>query len=200
MNKQFTHRDLDGVFARVLGAGAVLEYRDPNDGQSSGAADKTRHQYALFDGVPVARKLPAESVGSRWRDPATGRLSRREPDWEQIAPPMQWQLYADWHDWANCHWPGVWSCGGQNSGGQNLTTTLELRVVWMKSRIELHGLPEWPQSIPCPHCQSWIVWAEAGYVPGWRICAGCHRHWRADSSDGLWVLRRQNYPRFWPYG
>jgi len=37
--------------------------------------------------------------------------------------------------------------------------------------------------VPCPCCDGGQVrWAEAGYVPGYRICDGCGRHFQADGS------------------
>ena len=51
--------------------------------------------------------------------------------------------------------------------------------------------PEWPGGeapaawqqldlTPCPTCGSALVWYEAGYVPGYRVCAGPeHHHWQA---------------------
>jgi hypothetical protein len=40
--------------------------------------------------------------------------------------------------------------------------------------------------IPCPaeHCTGTIRWAEAGYVPGYRICDGCGRHFLARGRAG----------------
>ena len=33
---------------------------------------------------------------------------------------------------------------------------------------------------PCPHCGAPLVWYEAGYVPGYRVCsAKPHHHWLA---------------------
>lgn len=40
----------------------------------------------------------------------------------------------------------------------------------------------WPAvtDVPCPGCESGIIrWAENGYVPGYRICDGCGRHYLA---------------------
>lgn len=56
--------------------------------------------------------------------------------------------------------------------------------------IRLDIEPEWPNEIPatwpqldltpCPRCRSALVWYEAGYVPGYRVCAGPqHHHWLA---------------------
>jgi hypothetical protein len=40
--------------------------------------------------------------------------------------------------------------------------------------------------IPCPVCACGIIrWAEAGYVPGYRICDGCKRHFLAVIQAGL---------------
>ena len=33
--------------------------------------------------------------------------------------------------------------------------------------------------VPCPCGHGVIRWAEIGYVPGWRQCDGCGRHWIA---------------------
>lgn len=36
---------------------------------------------------------------------------------------------------------------------------------------------------PCPKCGAALVWYEAGYVPGYRVCAGkAHHHFIAESS------------------
>jgi len=35
--------------------------------------------------------------------------------------------------------------------------------------------------LPCPACGSGrLVWAEAGHVPGWRVCDHCGREWLAE--------------------
>ena len=37
--------------------------------------------------------------------------------------------------------------------------------------------------VPCPCCKTGTVrWAEAGYVPGYRICDGCGKHFLAKGS------------------
>jgi len=34
--------------------------------------------------------------------------------------------------------------------------------------------------VACPVCDTGVIrWAEAGYVPGYRICDGCDRHFMA---------------------
>ena len=39
-------------------------------------------------------------------------------------------------------------------------------------------------NVGCPCCDGTIRWAEAGYVPGYRICDGCGRHFLA-KGDGI---------------
>jgi hypothetical protein len=43
----------------------------------------------------------------------------------------------------------------------------------------------WPSvtEVPCPAgCGGVVLWAEAGYVPGYRICDRCDRHYLANGS------------------
>lgn len=50
----------------------------------------------------------------------------------------------------------------------------------------------WPAvtDVACPCCPGQVRWHEAGYVPGYRICDQCGRHWRADgNSDSPALLR-----------
>jgi len=46
---------------------------------------------------------------------------------------------------------------------------------------------------PCPNCGGRLLWAEAGYVPGYRICEMCGRSWmvrfRVDEVGNITVLR-----------
>ncbi len=61
------HPEVDGVWVRVHPDG-ILELRDPNSGQSSDPATKSRFQYrAGRDGIE-RRHLPAEVVGDTWQD------------------------------------------------------------------------------------------------------------------------------------
>lgn len=37
--------------------------------------------------------------------------------------------------------------------------------------------------VPCPACNAGTIrWYEAGYVPGYRVCDGCKRHFLADGT------------------
>lgn len=44
--------------------------------------------------------------------------------------------------------------------------------------------------VQCPICRGTIRWAEAGYVPGYRICDSCGRHFIAGGDDGAPTLIR----------
>lgn len=52
----------------------------------------------------------------------------------------------------------------------------------------------WPNvtDIGCPvaRCVGLVRWAEAGYVPGYRICDACGRHYRAGGTLAAPVLLR----------
>ena len=36
---------------------------------------------------------------------------------------------------------------------------------------------DYPQAVPCVDCGSEAAWAEAGYVPGHRVCNDCGSHY-----------------------
>jgi len=53
--------------------------------------------------------------------------------------------------------------------------------------------PYWPAitDVPCPVCGSGTIrWAEAGYVPGYRICDECERHFLAKGNAAAPTLIR----------
>jgi predicted RNA-binding Zn-ribbon protein involved in translation (DUF1610 family) len=53
---------------------------------------------------------------------------------------------------------------------------------------------------PCPRCGAPLIWYEAGYVPGYRVCAGRrHHHWQVDGWDeeavmAVWPNMREPDP------
>ncbi len=186
----FSHRDLDGTFARLIRP-SILEYRDPNDGQTSDPAAKSRHQYTVVNATIYKRHLPPEAHGDAWRG------QRRPPAWESIGHWPPWDLLTDW-----CAY--LWR---RPASRYTLAAQLPGLTMTQTKRLIVVDATDWPQSISCPHsCGDWIVWNEAGYVPGWRTCAGCGRHWRIVASTPIawteaplygaglpiirWVLRR----------
>ena len=42
----------------------------------------------------------------------------------------------------------------------------------------------WGQWLPCPSCGASLVWYEAGYVPGYRVCSAAPHHHVRLSADG----------------
>lgn len=52
---------------------------------------------------------------------------------------------------------------------------------WAKSGVPWWELGEW---VPCPACGAALVWYEAGYVPGYRVCAGRLHHHAQLAEDG----------------
>lgn len=65
------------------------------------------------------------------------------------------------------------------------------RGYYRRISLRMEDEPEWPGEepaaywdqltlTPCPRCQAPLVWWEAGFVPGYRVCAGPrHHHWQA---------------------
>ena len=55
-------------------------------------------------------------------------------------------------------------------------------------------------SITCPICNSGTIrWAEAGYVPAYRICDVCHRHFLGGGNAAAPTLMRMGGRKGWPY-
>jgi len=153
----------------VLRGSLVLEMRDPNDGAGSDPATKTRHQYTVQRLYLWRRRLPPAPLDqpedeTPWQD---------EPAWWELAtatgPLAQWALE-------------------RGAAGINLARLPE--VVELTSDEDIDGTgrggrrafampPADPwdfwgdiTSVPCPvpGCRQTLVWYEAGYVPGYRVC------------------------------
>ena len=151
----------------------ILEMRDPNDGQGSGPATKSRHQYLLAGGLLYTRHLP----------PAPETWSPDADTWRGEDGPRRWEL-----------------CGGTGrptgilrdyvAAARHLDIApdrpgVECRI---ESRDldgrgvrdhEVYYLPPSPEdywravtgcACPVPGCGQTVVWWEAGYVPGYRVC------------------------------
>lgn len=61
---------------------------------------------------------------------------------------------------------------------------------WPASAVAWHERGCWT---PCPVCGAALVWYEAGYVPGYRIClSGHHSRLSADgrSARAIWTQER----------
>jgi transposase-like protein len=76
-------------------------------------------------------------------------------------------------------------------------------------RVQVYDLPPaanayeyWAAvtDVSCPCCPAGTIrWAEAGYVPGYRICDRCGRHYLADGTAAAPTLLRvgQRRSRVW---
>lgn len=74
---------------------------------------------------------------------------------------------------------------------------------WIKDdgkRVDC-GTEPWPTDVICPDCgKAEVRWAEAGYVPGHRICPRCGSHWelngdldQKETEKPRWILRRARF-------
>jgi len=146
------------TWARELRDGyGVLEMRDPNDGLG-GPAGASRYQYTIGRGYAWRRVLPPAPL-----EP-THHLGDDSVAWEPWVPTG---LVAEWvaehaQRWVDRPVPN-----------HELPPTLRWkgRVVTMPAR---HPWDVWPDitGAPCPvpGCGHELVWYEAGYVPGYRVC------------------------------
>lgn len=65
----------------------------------------------------------------------------------------------------------------------NLTGEPEVCNVWYVNAAGPCRYWEAVTDVPCPCCDDGSVqWAEAGYVPGYRICDFCGRHFMAKGN------------------
>lgn len=149
---------------------AVLELRDPNDGQDPDPATKQRHQYVRSGGIVWRRVLPPESVGDEWAD--TGA-----PRWEPVE-----QLAGILRE-AAPHLPAARVAVLRRLRSQDASRRTryevrgeyvaaddveDVRVVAGPVTADLAAVP----LPPCPDCGGDVVWYEAGYVPWARRCVG----------------------------
>ncbi|WP_317931628.1 hypothetical protein [Halioxenophilus sp. WMMB6] len=91
----FEHKDLDGQKHRVLDAdkeflsGAILETREPKNGQAIESAGRAQH--AVVEGSLVERFLPPETIGEKWsHEPSTAW-------WEVVGHPPHAGIVADFN-------------------------------------------------------------------------------------------------------
>lgn len=68
------------------------------------------------------------------------------------------------------------------------------RGAWVPA-VRTHEEPPWPleseaawqdvgEWVPCPACGASLVWYEAGYVPGYRVCSRAPHHHCQLANDG----------------
>jgi hypothetical protein len=174
---------------RLPGGWETLELRDPNSGQGSDPAAKPRHQYLVQRDRLWSRRLPPaplddEHDESRWRDEPQGIVDPRTTSaWQLVAPgsglPWEWSRLAPYATVPRSV-RGQWDIHGD---GRPMTLGYEMPAadpwdVW-------HDVTD----APCPHpgCDQTLVWYEAGYVSGYRVCMGR----RADGGYDRTTLRHR---------
>lgn len=94
----FTHKDLDGVWNRLLPDG-TLELRDPNDGAGGEPEKAQRRQYNGFGGSLWVRTLPPEGQDSYADSPGNGEF----PEPWRLGPRITsetWGLIREFSEWA----------------------------------------------------------------------------------------------------
>jgi len=78
--------------------------------------------------------------------------------------------------------------GGSQHRGLRLADEPRYLQEWNDSAIAWHERGDW---IGCPKCGGALVWYEAGYVPGYRLCTrGHHALLSADGRAAKLVHRR----------
>lgn len=143
----------------------VLEMRNPNDG-SGDPADCARHQYVAAGGTVFSRRLPPAPLDqpedeTPWRDDPSAsdwrpcEAAPSSPIWEILrARPAPTEPE-------------------EGAIRRNLDGTGERRYrAWRMPRRNPADAWSAITNCPCPvqGCGQTLVWYEAGYVPGYRVC------------------------------
>lgn len=162
------------TWARVITVDyrTILELRDPNDGLGADPATRTRHQYLVARGGIWKRRLPPAPLDSV--HDVTPRENGSDDLWRLADIPRNSHV----HIWATDHgfvWrdrprhtPREITVTDTSDGGQ----TYEPHRAWQMPPT--HPTDHWADitDVRCPHqrCRQTLVWYEAGYVPGYRVC------------------------------
>jgi len=168
----------------------VLELRDPNDGQDPDPASKARHQYAVARGLLWRRRLPPAPLDepcdeTPWADAPVIAGRRQPPAWEPIDCPR-----SPIGEWARAQGAALVLPGVQplrverdihgDGGGEYDAYRMPPAHPW-DHWADITGVP-----CPVPGCEQTLVWYEAGYVPGYRVCMA---HAADDDGYDLETLR-----------
>ena len=152
---------------RLLGGFEALELRDPNDGQGADPATKTRHQYLIHDGHLWVRHLPPAPLDQA-RDEAQRLYGPDASRWRLVEPgsglPWDWAVAHGVRPYATHPQPveGEWDLRGDGDCA-TVGYIMPPRDPWdMWAAVT---------GAPCPLCGRDLVWYEAGYVSGYRVCA-----------------------------
>jgi hypothetical protein len=176
------------VWARMIVVDAmdVLEIRDPNDGQGSDPADKTRHQYAVARGALWRRRLPPAPL-DRQQDDTPWADDPDASAWHLVPPSSTRRgIFAAPNPNAL---PWLWAMGR----GVQPYPIEPIREAESYLMPPGHPYDIWADitGVPCPvdGCHGTLGWAEAGQVPGYRVCDAGHRFY-SRGEGGVSVLWR----------
>lgn len=160
---------------RLEGGFEALELRDPNHGTGD-PQGSPRHQYMVHRKRLWRRILPPKPLHDDSPDEASS-------GWSLVAPNganLVWQ-------WADI--PAYPTEPIRSGDGDYVVPAADPFDAWKDVT-----------DIPCPECDQTIVWYEAGYVPGYRVCAPQtddgydmsairHRWIARPALDASWLLR-----------
>lgn len=162
------------------GAAEVLELRDPNDGQDPDPLTKVRHQYVRTGDIFWHRALPPEVIGDRWMGesapsgferteyPVSGLLAELLP----LLPsaPVAVLTRERFFTSNRCEY----RVRGHYVAEEDATP---ISVIMGPITTTLWDVP----LPPCPDCDGELVWFEAGFVPGTRLCSKCVSFFHVDA-------------------
>lgn len=198
----------------VLYAGHdVLEMRDPNDGQDPDPDRKTRYQYLIARDRLWSRRLPPAPLA---HPDADGRWmgDSGEPRWSRVDDLRTDSPIAEWASVSQgLPLTGLLPAQPIRSHGQRNPhgTGYERYVLYQMppgdpwdSWADITSYRGAPVACPVAGCPGELVWYEAGYVPGYRVCmrpldqghdrGTIRHHFSLDhDGDGLIQLRRKGW-------
>lgn len=154
-------------------AGPILQMIDPNSGMGTDHTTKPRFQYYVAHGQLLHRKLPGSAYGDDW----TLRDDEEDPaEWNPIPLNQMPEPYTDISKF--------------------FASFRDHRPAPDDWVIDVACTPhdEWSnlQTGVCPDCGGTWVWAEAGQVPGTRICMQCGSKLNAQPTGrGKGIVKRQ---------
>lgn len=153
--------------------GPVLELRDPNSGQDPDPATKPRHQYAVTsDGLGWHRVLPPAPL-------------KHEVLPEDCDVPWELRLFSGVvREWAEPHGYDAYATARALAGPERVSDNPPAWRMPPRSPVD-----RWVAitGAPCPvsECGQTLVWWEAGYAPGYRVCMEV----QADGSGRVETIR-----------
>jgi hypothetical protein len=149
-----------GARFRTVEGQRIVEMRDPDDNAHA------RYQYRRQGSGVERRVLSAvREIVTPWEP-----LDRMSP------------LAADLSEWLARPYRQAKNLDGR---GHRLVMVYPMRPCDPVDPAIPEYVEYWPAvtNVPCPaNCAGTVRWAEAGYVPGYRICDACGRHWLASGN------------------